>query len=91
MTYDVQVTQQIKVTLDITKFTPEFMADFRRSFYPFDTVEEHAEHIGQMVARAVYPEIFPGDDTFIEGYGPANEMGITAVAGWIEIETEIDN
>lgn len=73
--FEVEVLQIVKVTLDETKFTPEFMEEFRASFFPFEELTEHAEHIAQLAARDIFGG-FP--DEFIEGYGPANGMGIQA-------------
>lgn len=68
----VRVIQEIEVDLDETKFTPEFMAEFRESFYPFTTLDEHRCHLAQIFARGI------GDGaSFIEGYGPAKGMGIS--------------
>jgi hypothetical protein len=69
----VQVTQIIEVEMDDAKFDADFMAEFTSSFYPYDTLEEHAEHLGQLYARGVAVDL-PGE--FIEGYGPADQMGI---------------
>jgi len=72
----IEVTQMIEVTLDESKFDETFMAEFRESFFPFDTLEEHAKHIGQLQARGIIDASY--GDHFIEGYGPASEMGIKA-------------
>lgn len=81
-TIRVEVTQIIDVTVDETKFDETFMDEFRQSFFPYDTLDEHAEHLAQLYARGV---IENGD--FIEGYGPANDMGITMknIEGWQEV------
>jgi hypothetical protein len=71
MKLNVAVTQIVEVTLDETKFTPQFMAEFRESFFHFTTTEEHALHLAQLHARGV-----SDDGEFIEGYGPAKDMGI---------------
>ncbi len=71
----VEVTQTIEVSLDESKFTPEFLAEFIEMMYDFQTLEQHAGHIAQLHARG----LFDGNaDEFIEGYGPADEMGIEA-------------
>jgi hypothetical protein len=57
--------------VDETKFTPEFMAEFRQHFSPFETLDEHLAHLAQLHARGVVD-----DDQFIGGYGPAKDMGI---------------
>lgn len=76
--YTVKVTQFVKVKLDETKFTPEFMEEFRESFYRFHDIEDHVKHIGQLVARGLHQAspYFPKE--FIEGYGPIGEFGISA-------------
>jgi hypothetical protein len=69
----VAVEQIIEVTVDESKFTPEFMVEFQKTMYDFDTIEEHIEHLGQLAARGIYDEF----TTFIEGYGPPKDMGIS--------------
>lgn len=70
MTKRKYVTAQIvEVTLKEDAFTPEFMSEFRQSFYNFTTLEEHSEHIAQMYARGLYDPICLNIE-FIEGYGP---------------------
>jgi len=64
------------IELDETKFTEEFMAEFREGFYPFFLLSQHAEHIAQLYARGLYDPFF---DEFIEGYGKPSEMGIKVV------------
>lgn len=70
-TRTVRVEQIVEVSIDDTKFTPDFMAEFRRTMYPFDSVDRHIEHLAQLYARGVADEF-----SFIEGYGPASELGI---------------
>lgn len=86
-TFEVEVTQIVRVTLDPSQFTPEFMSEFRESFFPFDTIEEHAEHIAQLAAREVYSLNPYLPDEFVEGYGPIGKMGISATVD--DCETEI--
>lgn len=71
-TYAVTVTQTVQVTLDESEFDEAFLREFRESFYPFCTINEHAEHLAQLFARGVYHS---GHD-FIEGYGNPKEIGI---------------
>jgi len=71
-TYTVEVLQTVTVTLDEAKFDDAFMAEFRESFYQFDDIAEHVEHLAQLEARGAVGEYKP----FIEGYGEAEEMGI---------------
>lgn len=64
------VTQEIVVSIDTSKFTEEFMEEFRASFYPFMSVGDHMEHIAQLAARGIWSE------EFVEGYGKPSELGI---------------
>lgn len=68
-----RTTTYVLVTVDETKFTPEFMEEFRESFFDYETIDEHIEHLGSLYGRGV---ISGYADEFIEGYGRANEMGI---------------
>ena len=85
-TYRVSVTQEVDVTIDSAKFSPEFMAEFRESFFRFTTVEEHVEHLGQLHARGLAG--YGRGEYFVEGYGPLSSMGIVLeeVAGTTETE-----
>ena len=69
---EVVVTQVVLVTIDESKFDATFMAEFRASFYPFTTVNDHLEHLAQLFARGLVDD----NNDFIEGYGPAKDMGI---------------
>lgn len=82
MTKTIEVRQQVTVTVDENKFTPEFMGAFRKSFYDFETIEEHIEHIAQAGARGIVS--WPGD--FLEGYGKLNDFGVTFKVGHAECE-----
>lgn len=84
-TFSVLVKQEILVTLDEAKFTPQFFAAFTASFFPLETVEDHAEHLGQLAARGLIDDL---PDTFVEGYGPINEMGISFKEGEMSISVE---
>lgn len=46
--------------------------EFRQSFYPFFTLEDHLGHLAQLFTRGIVD-----NGEFIEGYGPAKEMGIS--------------
>lgn len=84
ITKRVVVSQVIEVTVDDTKFTPEFFAEFEATMFPYDTIDRHIEHLAQLYARGVVDQ---GD--FIEGYGPSEDMGIKfANVPW-STETEI--
>ena len=67
----VEVTQLVEVEVPESLFTEQFMEEFRQQFYPFETVEEHFRHLGQLRARGIYD-----GDSFIEGYGEAKTLGI---------------
>ena len=69
----VQVTFDVEVTLDDEKFTQEFLHEFSEVFYDLDGIEGHAEHLAQLYVRG----IADNGKTFIEGYGPAENMGIS--------------
>lgn len=77
----VEVILQVTVEIDETKLTPKWMEEFRQHFFPFETVDEHVEHLAQLEARGV----LNGD--FIEGYGPRGDMGIKiSEADVVEVE-----
>ena len=85
VTRTVLVTVPVDVTLDESKFTPEFLEQFRQDFYDIDTIDGHAEHLAQMYARDVH-----GSREFIDGYGPTADMGIKMRTILDRIETEIE-
>jgi hypothetical protein len=85
--YHVAVTQRIRVTIeDESKFTPEWMEDFRKSFYQIDTIQDHAEHLAQLYARGIIPWF--DSNPFVEGYGRLAEMGISISDEYTDMETE---
>lgn len=79
----VQVTIDVDVTVDESKFTDEWMAEWRTVFYDFHTVDDHIQHIAQLEARGLLSR------DFTEGYGPLADMGIEARADIRRMETEI--
>jgi len=80
----VEVRFTVRVTTDDEKFTDTWMEEFRQSFYPFFTVEDHAEHIAQLEARDLL------ERKFTEGYGPLDDMGIKAETVDCEMEVISD-
>lgn len=70
MKFEVDVTSTVIVELDESKFTEEFMEEFRKDFYDFFTIEDHAAHIVQLASREL------PTNGFIEGYGESSDMGI---------------
>ena len=81
-TKTVYVTLEIEVTLDESKFTPEFNEEFNACFFEACSINDHYEHLAQMFARGVCD-----DDRFIEGYGDPKSMGIQF--RHVDTETEI--
>lgn len=75
--YDVTVRYEIVVNVDESKFTPEFMQDFNETIYPIESVEDHCEELARRVMNLGHG-IHKGSTVFLEGYGVAKEMGITA-------------
>lgn len=69
--YTVELSFEVEVEIDPSKFDEAFLAEFRESFYQFHTVERHVEHIAQLEARGLL-------DDFTEGYGPIKDFGIKA-------------
>lgn len=72
--FEVCYSSTYEIEIDESKFTDEFMEEFRQHFFPFYDLEDHAEHIAQMQARGVIDII--SSPEFVEGYGPSNDMGI---------------
>jgi hypothetical protein len=79
----VVVTTEVDVSIDESKFTEEWMAEFRQHFYSFTTVQDHIEHLAQLYARGVIDGF---ENEFVEGYGPLKEMGISFTDGPIETQ-----
>lgn len=80
-TFEVDVTQTIRVTLDASKLDKAFADEFNRYFYDFgdpddpldDMLGKHAEHVAQLQAREIWE-----NSGFIEGYGKVEDFGIKA-------------
>ena len=66
--FEVEVTRVDKYVIEIDQdiITDEWMEEFRNVYFEFDSLEEHAEHIGQFRARFNNGSYYGG---FIEGYG----------------------
>ena len=82
MTPRVGVTTIVDVTVDEATFTASWMAEFRRHFYDFYTIEDHLGHLAQLYAHEIVDE----STEFIEGYGPVDDMGIEFEHIGFEIE-----
>jgi hypothetical protein len=93
-TKTVAVTFIVDVTLDETKFTPEFMEKFRGSFYDFYTLDDHTKHLAKLVAEGIvcenyrFAEAGIEDDTFVEGYGLLSDMDIALHIK--DVDAEVD-
>lgn len=63
--FSVTVTRvdEYEIELDEKVFDEKWMANFRESFYSFNSLREHAQHLAQYQAR------FGKENGFIEGYG----------------------
>jgi hypothetical protein len=93
-TYTVEVSRAFKITLDESKFTPEFCRQFNRTIEDFgdvtdpmfreDTFQEHAKHLGCI---ASFQDSMPAS-TFVEGYGILSDMGIVIEEPY-DIEADI--
>lgn len=82
-TYEVEVvkTSVVEVTIDETKFTPEFMQEFNSYMFKADM----DEHIKTLAYHAAYDD----SETFIEGYGNLKEMGIELKCTYEDEESTI--
>lgn len=68
------VSQEIRVTVDARKFTPEFFDEFNATIQDFGTdIDKHLAHLAGLYARGAV-DIFTA---LIEGYGSVEDMGIT--------------
>lgn len=73
MKFFVDVTQRVEVTLDESKFTPEFLADYQRMINSrIKTVDDHARYLGELCARGVITTTVKE----VEGYGFLYAMGV---------------
>ncbi len=82
----VEITMQVEVQTDDSKFTDQFMEEFRADFFPFHDMNDHAKHIAQLAAREVAEFSVHVPTEFVEGYGPIGEMGISVESVSMEME-----
>ena len=75
---EVERIEKYKIEFDETVCNEEWMKDFRRYFFDFYHLDEHAEHIAQYRARF--------GRGFIEGYGIPLENG--KVPYWASTEDQ---
>jgi hypothetical protein len=72
ITKDVQITHVVRVTVDETKFTKEFLAEFQSYMFQFRDVNKHIEHLGYLFAVNLLDEY----SSFVEGYGRPSDFGM---------------
>ena len=77
----VTVEIELEVEFDPDKFTEDFQKDFKQSFWPYDTIKEHLEHLVGNHVSGVDTRVWDKDlekfRTFAEGYGYLDEMNIS--------------
>lgn len=82
--FTVQVAQDVEVTLDESRFTPEFMENYRKNFYPFNTLEDHAKHLAELAADGRIP--LWNESAFVEGYGALKASGVKLEITYTEVD-----
>lgn len=82
--FDLVVLHYVTVKVNKDKFTPEFMEEFRDSFYPFFTLKDHVNHLAQLYARGIVDEF----TDFIEGYGDPKDFGIEFIDGDVAVDDD---
>lgn len=93
--FTVEVRRTVVVTLDETKFTPEFFDEFNSTIVDkggndgdFErAIAAHAEHLAWVHASGLEDLSDAVTPAFVEGYGPITDMGINAVV--TEDDTDI--
>lgn len=82
--FKINVTTEVTVKISEGHWITdaEDRKDWAKTFYDFDTIEDHAEHIAQLVARGLAT-----NETYVEGYGELEKHKIITEIG--DTETEI--
>lgn len=62
------VEKTFTIEIDETKYDEKWMGEFREVFYPFDSLEDHAEFLAKFQFEGA-------EDDFIEGYGYITRNG----------------
>lgn len=78
----VKVISTVKVIVDETKFTPQFLKEFRECFCDLQTIDEHIQRLAKLKVGGYC------DQDFVEGYGSQEDMGISLEIEDIESEIE---
>lgn len=84
--FEISVTQVLEITIDENKMNEEFMEEFRKNFYPFMYLEDHAKHIAQLYARGIYSG---WTNEEVEGYGSLREdfgVRVSDVDQWENVD-----
>lgn len=71
---EVRLIRTVSIEVDDAKFDEAFMEEFRKSFFPFKSLDDHLRHLACIVADRSYGT---EPKEFIEGYGTLEEMGIS--------------
>ena len=80
---EVSIEMSVEVHYNPEKFTDEFMEDFRKTMFPFQTLDDHLKHLAAMYTTG---NIVNGK---LEGYGDLYEdMGIHFVETTPLVEIE---
>lgn len=83
--YEVKISRTVIVEVDEEKFTEEFMEEFRKLFYPFTSIGDHAAFIGKSYMNYVVTSA----DDFLEGYGELSDFGVKFIGAIDEDEEAI--
>ena len=79
------VNQTVSVEVDESKFTPEFLAEFRENFQELETLDDHYEYLAELYATGRIKG-YPSEE--VEGYGKLADMGIKLLQLTCEVEEE---
>jgi dihydroorotase len=79
----VTVTSTVRVSVNESKFTPQFLKEFRECFCNLQTIDEHIQRLAKLKVRG------DCDQDFVEGYGSQKDMGIDIEI--LETGTEIED
>lgn len=82
--YHVDITQRLYVEIDESKFTAEWLADFRKTFYKLNDIVDHVEFLAKLEARGVIHT--QDQDCFIEGYGQASDFKLKITKGEMDVD-----
>jgi len=66
------VTRSVVVTVDESKFTPEFLHNFSEHFHSVNGVAGHLEYLAECIAGGFIRR----RDDFLEGYGHLDQFGL---------------